>query len=260
MRRLHLHCAYLLLLACAPTKGDSSDGSSGGATTDGPATGPDVTGADVPTTGASASDGTTATSSTGDDTSDASTGGDPGEASTGSDTGDASSGTGDSDGDALCEGMSVSDLDGVRIVFPPQDCVFTLDEVKAGVEFMFEVQIDAPIADVDRFRQDVGGCYEPVDIGIIVAQEISGNGHLVSNDNQGLCPGLPIPATELAPGVYPGTLMWTGVDWNGPHERPSGYFEPGDYVVQEKAIGAWKPGGVVTEYTVVGTLPITILP
>lgn len=260
--------ALVSLAACPPPREETTTGTTDVSTTSAGVTTDDATSDELPTTGATTTTTTdTTTASTGDTTT-----GSTGQADSTSDatgttagtttTGDTSTGDdNDSDSDAPCEGVSVSDLAGVTIVFPPQDCEFTLAEVQAGITFQYEVHIDAAIADVDRVRQDASGtCDAPGDSGLIVEPEITGDGQAFSEHDKGLCPGNPIPAIDLAPGVYPGTLLWTGLNWAGPNQCPGASFPPGEYTVEERAIGSWKPQGQATDYLVSATLVITIVP
>ena len=245
----------------ATTGGASTEVITGGSSTSTIPTSAGTTEGEPPTTGGASTEAVvTGTSSTGVGTStgDMTTTGASTADTTGSDaeTGDPE----DSDGDELCEGMSMSSLDGVTIVFPPQDCSFTVAEMQAGLEFAFEVHIEAAIDDVSRKRQDAGGCDDPGPSGLVVAPRISGEGQLYCFCNQGLCPGIELPIVTLKPGVYKDSLKWSGWNWNGPHECLGPQFPPGEYVVQEKALGTWKPGGVETEYEVLATFPITIVP
>ncbi|MFZ6183816.1 hypothetical protein [Nannocystis pusilla] len=272
-RRTALALVSAALLACTPEKGettatDATTGSATGTTTGATTDATDATTASVTTVGdppptggttepaASSSESTTtaAGTSTGGDSSDS-------ETTTGTATSSSTSGDTTDTGDvALCEGTSMSSLPGVTIVFPPQPCTFTVAEVHGGVVFHYEVHVEAALPDVLRYRQDAGGCDEPGASGLIVAPRIFGGDEMYCFCNQGLCPGLDIPPITLQPGVYPGELEWKGWNWQGPHVDLGPAFSPGEYIVQERAIGSFKSNGADVDYEVLAQLPITLLP
>ncbi|WP_434419172.1 hypothetical protein [Nannocystis pusilla] len=256
-RRTALALVSAALLACTPEKGettatDATTGTTTGLTTDtttDATTATVTTASDPPTTGGTTEPVTTSSEST-TTAAGTSTGGDTSgtETSTGTETSSSTSGettdTTDTGGDpVLCEGTSMSSLPGVTIVFPPQPCTFTLAEVQSGVVFHYEVHVEAELPDVLRYRQDAGDCDEPEASGLIVAPRIFGGDEMYCFCNQGLCPGLDIPPTTLQPGVYPGELEWKGWNWQGPHVDLGPAFPPGEYIVQERAIGSFKSNG-----------------
>lgn len=275
-RRTALALVSAALLACTPDKGETTATDATTGTTTGPTTGATTggttasvttasvtTASDPPTTGgttepvtsSSSSTSTAASTSTGEDTSDS-------ETTTATETSSSTSGeTTDTGGEpVLCEGTSMSSLPGVTIVFPPQPCTFTLAEVQSGVVFHYEVHVEAELPDVQRYRQDAGHCDEPEASGLIVAPRIFGGDEMYCFCNQGLCPGLDIPPTTLQPDVYPGELEWKGWNWQGPHVDLGPAFPPGEYTVQERAIGSFKSNGADVDYEVLAQLPITLLP
>lgn len=274
------------LIACTPDKGTSttegpeatSDASTAGTST---STAGTSTSTGAPTTGDSTTTTTTlGTTTTGESTSTGTTQGietsttqDVETSTTGGDsTTTAADGTSSGDAttadttaadtgapDVVCEGTGMSSLPGVTIVFPPQKCKFTLAEADAGIEFAYEVHVDAPVADVQVYRQDPGKCGEPGPSGLVIEPTISGNGQKYCHCNQGLCPGLDLPPVTLEPGVYPSVLEWSGINWGGPHVDPGPSFPAGKYVVQERALGHVTVEGVDTEFEIVGTLPIALV-
>lgn len=241
-------------IACADrepgTSATSSDSTSAGSSSgsgETPTTG-------TPTTGTSsgsdsATSGTTSTS-TGGDTStgtDTSTGGDTTTATSSGETGVVPS----------CDGAGSSNLEGVCIVFPPQQDSFTLAEAKAGVEFKYEVVVLADVADVTT--ESLNTCDEPGPSGLFVSERVEGDGQAYCLCDQGKCQDPMKPAFALAAGSYPDSLPWDGVNWNGPSDfnNPKGPpFPPGMYAVKLRAIGqhAGQP------FEVLGELPITLTP
>lgn len=240
-----------LALACGPATNSSDSGS---ATTD-----PGTTDATTNPASTTADPTTTATptSATGEPTTTATTTSEP--ATTTSEPATTSDDTGST---RLCEGTSTSDLPGVSIVFPPQDCTFTLAEAAAGLSFQYTITIAQPVADVTPFPSDAGGCDQPDASGLIPFATIAGNDQSYCLCDQGLCPGLKTTA-DLAPGEFPGTIEWSGVNWSGPSDtdNPKGPpFPPGDYEVELRAPGTVGPEGKTSEFTVLATLPITLVP
>jgi len=234
-RHTPLLFASLLPLACGPGSNTADPGSTGDPTTTASET-TATTSPDVPTT----TTPTTTESTTTDDT------------PTTDDTGPA----------PLCVVTGLSDLPGVNILFPEQDCVFTLAEAAAGLEFSYEVVIDAPLADVTPFHSDAGGCDSPGPSGLITFPTVSGGDENYCLCDQGLCPGT-VETIALAPGTFPDTFAWTGVNWGGPSDtnNPKGPpFPPGNYLVTIIAQGTVGPEGEPQPFQVQATLAITLVP
>lgn len=233
-----------LALACGPAtnSSDSDSATTGPGTTDA-TTNPGSTTADPTTTA-------TPTSTTGEATTTATTTSEP--ATTSDDTGST----------RLCEGTSTSDLPGVAIAFPPQDCTFTLAEAAAGLTFKYTIDVAQPIADVTPFQSDAGGCGQPDASGLIPFATVAGGDQSYCLCDVGLCPGT-TTTVDLVPGEFPDTFAWDGVNWSGPSDtdNPKGApFPPGDYEVKIVAPGTVGPEGEATEFTVLATLPITLVP
>lgn len=240
MTRAALLLAALLPLACGPGTGTSDPGS-----TDDPGTGADATTApttDTPTT-------STSETTTTDDLTAAS-------ASTTAPTGD------DTGPVAPCTVTAVSDLPGVSILFPEQDCVFTLAEAAAGLDFKFEVEILEPLADVTPAHNDAGGCDQPGPSGLITFPTVSGGDEHHCICDQGICPGFDV-TVDLAAGTFADNFPWDGVNWSGPSDtnNPKGDpFPPGAYDVTVRARGFHGIGERMQPFTVTSTLEITLVP
>lgn len=263
----------MIALCLVPTIGCSDDGSAATSVTGNGSTtaGSSSSSGGAPTTG-SPTTGTVGGTSSGSDSATGS-----GTSSTGTSTGTGSStGTGTStDSDAStaataassssgdtgvmpgCDGVGSSDLAGVCIVFPPQKDSFTLAEAKAGVLFNYEVVVLADVMDVTT--EAINICDQPGPGGLFVGERIEGDGQSYCLCDQGKCPNPMVPPFVLAAGVYPDSLPWDGVNWNGPSDfnNPKGPpFPPGMYTVTVRAIG--QHAGQAFE--VIGELPITLTP
>lgn len=245
-----------LVLACSsnpPVDEDSATGSQAGTTSlPTPTTGgeTDTTGSPPATTG----DTTTGTSTS--STTDAPTSTQATDTATSSTTGDTTTGV------LPCEGDSESTLPGVRICFPPQQTSFTLAEAQAGVEFQYDVIVDADLDDLQPEPGDGGSCDEPDASGLYTLGRVEGADDSYCVCDVGLCPCCDFPVITLLAGTYPDTFAWNGVNWGGPSDTNTPFgppFPPGDYTVTITAKGLWSPRGVENVFVVQGTLPITLV-
>lgn len=242
MPRATLLLATLLPLACGPTSG-TSDASSGAATTT----------ADPTTT--TTADPTTSTSTSTPTTTD-----DPAPTTASTASSDDTASTADPGPPTLCAGTSSSDLPGVSIVFPPQPCRFTLAEAAAGLHFIFEVTIDAPVDAVTSLHNDQGSCDQPGPSGLITFGQVSDGFYHYCLCDVGLCGG-EVESVTLAPGSFPDTFTWYGFVWGGPHDvfEPEGPpFPPGDYTVTVSSHGELGPDA--QPFELLASLPITLVP
>ncbi len=241
----------------ATSTGSTSAGSSGPTTTGTtPTTGTpttatssgsdSATGQTSGTTTSTSSDTSTgtaisSTTSTGDDTS----------------TGTSASSSGETGVMLGCDGAGSLNLEGVCIVFPPQQDSFTLAEAKAGVLFKYEVVVLADLPGVTT--ESINTCEQTGPGGLFVGEQIEGGGQSYCLCDQGKCPQPVEPPFMLAAGNYPGSLPWDGVNWSGPSDfnNPKGPpFPPGMYTVRIRTIGQHKG----QPYEVIGELPITLTP
>jgi hypothetical protein len=151
----------------------------------------------------------------------------------------------------------MSNLDGVCLVFTPQQDSFTLAEAAAGIEFAYALVVVADVADVST--EPLATCTPPGAGGLFIGEMVGGDGQAYCECDNGLCNPSDIDPFVLKAGVYPATFPWDGVNWNGPSDtnNPKGPpFPPGDYTVKVRAIG--QHAGV--DYEVTGELPITLTP
>lgn len=142
-------------------------------------------------------------------------------------------------------------------MFLPQQDSFTLAEVKAGVEFEYQVVVTADLMGVTT--ESINTCDQPGPSGLFVSERIDGGDQAYCLCDQGKCPNPVEPPFVLKAGAYPDGLPWDGVNWNGPSDfnNPKGPpFPPGLYTVTARAIGQY--GGQAFE--VIGELPITLTP
>lgn len=256
MRNLHIYCALVCLLSACSDKPDeetaTSAATTGASSTD--STGTPTTG--TPTTGATTLD-TSGGSGSATGGSDGS--GTTGEVTTGGSGGSSSGSSGETDTGVMlaCDDAGASNLDGVCIVFPPQQDAFTLAEAAGGVEFKYVVIVTADVMDVTP--QTEVTCDSPGPGGLYVGERVEGDGQNYCVCDSGLCPPPDDPPFTLKMGQYPGSLDWDGKNWNGPSDtnNPEGPpFPPGAYTVKIRAIG--QHAG--QDFEVTADLPITLTP
>ncbi len=270
MRDLRIFCLVLCAAAIAcsekppedtatTTATTSASGSSSGETTTTPTTGTPTT---TPTTGGTTGGSGSATGSESSGTTgpvvETSTTVEP-SSSGSSESGESSSGGGSSDTGVMlaCDNDGMSNLDGVCIVFLPQETAFTVGEAQAGVEFKYVVVVTGDVADVVPITENT--CDKPGASGLYVNERVQGNDQNYCVCDQGKCPPPNDPAFVLKAGEYPDSLEWDGVNWNGPSDfnQPKGPpFPPGMYTVKLRAAGTHQ--GQAFEVT--AELPITLTP
>lgn len=274
MRNLPAYCLLLCAtaIACNPkdpedtatTTVSTSGASTGtGDATSAPTTGTPTTGASAETSGSDSATGSTGnTGSTGPESSSTTgaptTGGSTDfttDFTTGFTTGD--SGETDTGVMVACDGSGTSTLDGVCIVFPPQQDQFSLAQVAAGVMFDYVVIVTADVPGVTAEAQKT--CDEPKSSGLYIGESVEGDGQNYCICDNGLCPPPMDPPATLKAGEYPASIEWDGKNWNGPSDtnNPKGKpFPPGDYTVKVRTSGQHqgKPFEVTAE------LPITLTP
>lgn len=274
MRDLRKFCLVLCAAAIAcsdkppedtatTTATTSASGSSSGDTTTTPTTGTPTT---TPTTGGTTGGSGSATGSESSGTTgpvvETSTTVAPSTGETGgsSESGASSSSSGGSSDTGVmlaCDNDGMSNLDGVCIVFLPQETAFTVGEAQAGVEFKYAVVVTGDVADVVPMTDNT--CDKPGASGLYVNERVQGNDQNYCVCDQGKCPPPNDPAFVLKAGEYPDSLEWDGVNWNGPSDfnQPKGPpFPPGMYTVKLRAAGTHQ--GQAFEVT--AELPITLTP
>ena len=268
MRRSRLLGLGLLnMIACADAAPGETSATTSGSTSAAASSSSDATATTATATTATPTTGTGGGSNTatGDETS---TGADTTATGPATATGaatstgaDSSTGTSEGSGETgvapSCDGAGPSNLEGVCIVFPPQQDSFTLAEAKAGVELKYAVVVLADVPGVET--ESINTCDEPGPSGLFVGERIEGDGQAYCLCDQGKCPDPKLPPFMLVAGTYPDSLPWDGVNWFGPSDfnNPKGPpFPPGTYAVKIRAIGQ-REG---QPFEVLGELPITLTP
>lgn len=154
--------------------------------------------------------------------------------------------TGETGPPTSCEGVGVSNLEGVCIWFPEPGGLWLLEEAAAGIEIPYYVIVEADVPDVVPVEQDIGGCQEPGPSGLITFERLTGNEQGYCLCDLGLCgPPGGEPAGTVMAGEWPASFSWTGVNWSGPSDTnnpPGPPFPPGEYTLEVSAIGT--VGGV----------------
>jgi hypothetical protein len=188
------------------------------------------------------------------------TGGSAGAPGTGGSGSGGSTGTG---GAASCTPGGASTLAGVTIDFPPQNCTFTVAEAAAGITIDYQVVVAQDVMGVIADTQDAGGCGSPGMSGLILFEDLSGNGQHYCLCDIGLCPGPSGTPVTLPAGTYPGSFSWEGINWGGPSDtgQPFGPpFPPGSYTLEVSALGDVMDMNGTVPFSVTGTFPIHLVP
>jgi len=155
-----------------------------------------------------------------------------------------------------CAVVETSDLDGVVITFPDPVCSFTLEEVAAGISIPYEIRVTEAHTVTPTSQQN--GCDEPGPSGLRPFPRIHGNDQEYCLCDVGLCADTTM-TTEVATGVYEGTIEWEGRNWSGPSDTGNPMGEPfgvGGYDVEVKALGEVD----AVPYEVLGTLKLRLTP
>jgi hypothetical protein len=159
-----------------------------------------------------------------------------------------------------CAVTGESSLPGVSIAFRmPVNCTFTVAQALAGIAIPYDVVVTNDVAGVILTPQNAGGCGLPGNSGLIVFEQLAGNGQSYCLCDTGLCGPASLPPVTLRAGSYAGAFSWDGKNWNGPSDtgNPKGApFPPGTYTLTVRATGT---GGGST-FVVSATLAIRLTP
>jgi hypothetical protein len=207
-------------------------------------------------TSAASTETAASTSGAGATSSNASGSGGASTSSTGATTTSSATGGG---GAPECMSVGSSSLVGVMIEVVPQACTFTLAEAAAGIQVDYQVRIDADIDGVVPARHDGAGCGQPGPSGLIVFEELTGNGQQYCLCSEGKCPPPSDQPVTLKKGDYNQSFAWDGVNWMGPSDtgNPKGPpFPPGTYELALSAEGTH----MGQTFTVLTTWPIELVP
>jgi hypothetical protein len=183
---------------------------------------------------------------------------DSGRLDAGSDGGDDAATDAGLDANVTCATTESSTLDGVHIVFPAQDCVFTLAEAAAGVAIQYDVEIEGAPAMVQTRREPSQGCGAPGPSGLFVFEELGGGAEHYCRCDEGRCAPTSVASAPVE-GTHRESFMWLGRNWSGPSDfgAPMGDpFPAGRYLLTVSSVGT--AGG--DEYRVEGTFEIELTP
>lgn len=170
------------------------------------------------------------------------------------------------EGDAAqagCRPMSSSDLAGVALRLAATRCTFTLAEARAGIELRYDVVIEGNVTGVIAAPQDGGSCGRPGASGLIVFERLSGGGQSYCVCDEGRCVPPPQVPVTLAPGTFPASFRWDGLNWSGPSDtgNPKGApFPVGTYTLEVSAVGTRQAGPAMTPFAVRMQVPVTLVP
>jgi hypothetical protein len=153
----------------------------------------------------------------------------------------------------------MSTLTGVSIAFGAQPCTFSIAEVQAGISLTYEVAVSASVPGVVPEPQDDGGCDAPGPSGLILFEELDGQGQRYCQCDVGMCSPSSTASVTLAPGTWTETFTWDGRAWDGPGDsnNPQGpAFPAGNATLTVSAIGTI----FTTPFRVAATFPVQITP
>ncbi|MGM0576006.1 MAG: hypothetical protein ACQEXJ_09780 [Myxococcota bacterium] len=143
-----------------------------------------------------------------------------------------------------CEVTVESDLDGVTLEVPGDQCAFTTAQAQAGVTFTWDVVVAAHAAEdgleVVTFPQDAGHCDTDGPSGMKWFEVIEGGDEKWCICDEGLCQGGPYDPVTLEPGTFTESFEWTGRNFSGPSDtgfEPGAPFPPGTYEVTVSTVG-----------------------
>ena len=161
-------------------------------------------------------------------------------------------------GGPACAMGGTSNLEGVSIDFPEQQCVFTLAEAAAAISITYRVLVETPVTAVTTRPQDSGGCGTAGDSGLILFEELDGGGQHYCLCDTGLCPGADV-TSDLMTGYWTTAFPWTGRNWNGPSDTGTAMgepFPPGSYTLTVSSVGEHAGAPIRIE----GTFTIHLVP
>ncbi len=167
---------------------------------------------------------------------------------------------GESTDPSICEFTSDGTLKGVSIDLSGNDCLYTLDDVAAGISLHYRIQVEEELHEVVSRPLDAGQCDEMGPSGLRTFEKIHGNDQTYCVCDSGLC-AVPKEGITLVPGDYSDYFDWEGVNWNGPSDtgNPKGEpFPPGEYVLVVRAEGEHGPLG--SDFAVTATMKIHLQP
>ena len=147
-------------------------------------------------------------------------------------------------------------LPGVSINFTTTRTTWTTAETANGLQIEYVVSIAEDVEAVHPETQDAGWCGDPGPSGLILFEDLRGNGQRYCLCDYGLCLEEPVEFRTLPKGTYPGTFYWEGRNWTGSSDtmRPKGdAFPPGRYTLTVSAIGLRRVANQEKYFKVVGS-------
>lgn len=163
------------------------------------------------------------------------------------------------DASRACVTRAESEIPGVTLSIDGSRCVFSPDELEAGVAFGYELLVEQPLS-LAVVAQDAGQCGQPDESGLIPFAEVFGGGQRYCLCDLGRCAG-DTPSSDLAPGTYAYALEWTGRNWEGPSDTGTSFgdpFPPGAYTVRA-SVQVLDGDGVDRLFTASAELDIEVL-
>ena len=152
---------------------------------------------------------------------------------------------------------SESNLPGVCIRMDAQDGLYSLDQAATGISIPYTIIVEEDVDDVVPLPQDAGQCGQPGPSGLIVFEQLTGNGQSYCICDQGLCMGPDETPRTIPAGGTVAAFEWTGRNWGGPSDTGNPLGEPfpaGIYTLRVSAVGT--VDGV--EFEVANTFLITL--
>ena len=160
------------------------------------------------------------------------------------------------DDDAVStSGTNRSTLPGVCIEFTTEKTTWTAAEAASGLQIEYVVKIDDDTEGIQPVAQDAGECDMPGPSGLILFEDLRGDGHRYCLCDQGYCEGLPLEHSTLHKGIYPGAFEWDGRNWTGSSDigvSKGDPFPPGRYTLTVSAVGRRRIEERETDFEVVG--------
>ncbi len=166
------------------------------------------------------------------------------------------------DAPPACGSWSSTTLPGVRIEFATQRCSRTLEEAASGLRIDYFVVVEEDLDGVQPVPQDEGECDGPGPSGLILFEELRGDGQRYCRCDEGLCPGSVQEWIKLRRGRYPAAFEWDGRNWSGPSDTDAvkgAPFPAGRFTLVVSAVGTWRDGERAVDFRVIGSFELNLV-